>query len=443
MSTKSYNTLRNDFPHFSYRGFEIVSGRDSDAVQYSFGIEGLQDFSSTYRFPRGRSGASLEELTPFVARLGLIEALSYWKLTCSPNFHLHALGIAHEELPFWQHLFYNGLSEFRYRNNITTCEDDFVQFHGSSETPSDLTTLPELTGNLIPIGGGKDSIVTLEALSNLKEENTVFLLNPRPACTRSAEIAGYHKAQILEVSRSLDPQLLKLNSEGFLNGHTPFSALLAFTTLVGAALNGNRYIVLSNEGSASEGNIAGEEVNHQYSKSIDFESRFRAYVRSFLSHDLEYFSFLRPLHEVQIARFFAMHEQYFPIFRSCNVGCYEDRWCERCPKCLFTALILAPFTSLDSIFEHNPLENLDLQDLLLDLCLPDRVKPFECVGTREESTACAQQLLSHNNPPKLLAELRERLSSHIQLERLLSDWNSEHFLPPSFEHILQERITNI
>ena len=443
MSKRSYDTLRNDFPHFSYRGFEIVSDRDYDTIRYTFRIEGLQDFISTYRFPRRSSVLLLEELTPFVVRLGLIEALSYWKLTCSPNFDLDGLGISHEELPFWQHLFYNGLSEFRYVNGIISSEADFVQFHGTSKRSIEVLALPESSGNLIPIGGGKDSIVTLEALSSLKEDNTLFLLNPRPACTRSAEIAGYHKAQILEVSRSLDSRLLKLNAEGFLNGHTPFSALLAFTTLVGAALNGNRYIVLSNERSASEGNISGHEVNHQYSKSIDFEGRFRAYVRSFLSPDLEYFSFLRPLHEVQIARFFAMHEEYLPIFRSCNVGCYEDRWCERCPKCLFTALILAPFASLDSVFEHNPLENLDLQDLLLDLCLPDRVKPFECVGTREESTSCAQQLLNDNNPPRLLAALRERLPSHVELGRLLSDWNAEHFLPPSFEHLLRERIVNI
>lgn len=85
----------------------------------------------------------------------------------------------------------------------------------------------ELIGNLIPVGGGKDSNVTMEILKPLENENTAFIVNPRGATIDSVNAAGMQDSKIT-VQRILDERMLKLNQKGFLNGHTPFSALLAF-----------------------------------------------------------------------------------------------------------------------------------------------------------------------------------------------------------------------
>ena len=65
--------------------------------------------------------------------------------------------------------------------------------------------------------------------------------------------------------------MLQLNSEGYINGHTPFSAIVAFSSVLTAALNGQKYITLSNENSANESTVKDSKVNHQYSKSYEFE----------------------------------------------------------------------------------------------------------------------------------------------------------------------------
>ncbi|MCI5065173.1 hypothetical protein MRY87_05580, partial [bacterium] len=354
MSTEKFHTLRHQHPMFSFVGMEVrwPSSPDRDhrtllAVQFDYEIEALDSFSSTFSFPLPREPLSLEErqhTEELLFRLGMIEALSYWKLTCSPYFVVPAGALTTAEVPFWEALFYEGLSEFRYRNEIPAGpslkeNDPFISFIGEI-TPGERTPTPRFgaSGAIIPIGGGKDSIVTLEVLQQQRAENTLFFLNPRPACLRTAAVAGYTEEECLLVRRDLDEKIKHYNAKGFLNGHTPFSALLGFTTVVSAFIHQKQEIVLSNEGSASEGNVLGADVNHQYSKSFHFEEIFSDYVRQFLAPDITYFSLLRPLNEVQIGAAFAKCDQYFTIFRSCNVGCYTDSWCCTCPKCLFTAL---------------------------------------------------------------------------------------------------------
>ena len=83
---------------------------------------------------------------------------------------------------------------------------------------------------------------------------------------------------------------------------------------------------MSNEHSASTPNLVrgALEINHQYSKSFEFEAALQKYIHTYISPDLEYFSLLRPLTEVAIAKRFAQHEQYHAIFRSCNTAFRQD-----------------------------------------------------------------------------------------------------------------------
>ncbi|MCB0328051.1 MAG: hypothetical protein KDD70_00265 [Bdellovibrionales bacterium] len=443
MNSSTYQNLRMQFPVFRYEGFTLELENQNLVIHYNFSIEGLTSFISTFVFPEGRFEQT--SIVPLLSRLGMIEALSYWKATCSPRFEIQVPDISSDEFDFWQHLYWEGLSEFRYRNVIKSSKEAFVNFSSSGTTQQLPCYQRTTTGNLVPIGGGKDSIVTLELLKPFRESNHLFYLNPRPACIRSGELGGYTPDQTTTVTRTLDKELFRLNKEGFLNGHTPYSALLAFTSLVTAALLEKEYIVLSNEGSASEGNVAGESVNHQYSKSLEFENSFRDYVRQFLTGNINYFSLLRPLHEAQIGKLFAQHPKYFSAFRSCNVGCYHDNWCSECSKCLFTALLLAPHitsTELATIFLSNPLDNTSLTEVLLDLCLPDRVKPFECVGTREESIASARFLLSRDTPFPLLTAVADKLPAGKSLHELLNDWSKEHNLPPECESLVWSATQN-
>jgi len=259
------------------------------------------------------------------------------------------------------------------------------------------------------------------------------------------------------VQRTIDPKLLELNRAGYLNGHTPFSAYLAFLTTLCAALFDSKYIAVSNERSSNEGNVEylGKAINHQYSKSFDFEKKFRAYSKKYLAEDIEYFSFLRPLYEIQIARLFSNYPKYFAIFLSCNEAHKTDSgtqkpkraWCCKCSKCLFVFATLYPFIEekqLIKIFGANLFEDKTLIPLMEELVGERNFKPFECVGTTKESLVALYLALQKHkeDPPVLLKYFRDNiLPKHKNLpkqsESILNSWNDKHSIPPNLHAIPQ------
>ena len=287
------------------------------------------------------------------------------------------------------------------------------------------------------MGGGKDSAVTLDVLKSEGMAIRPFIINPLPSAFGTIEAAGIEADTIITVNRTIDPRLLLLNDEGYLNGHTPFSAMLAFVTLLAARLGNMRHIALSNE--------SGTKINHQYSKSWEFEKDFRDYVHAHISEDFNYFSFLRPLNELQIARLFARRPKFYGSFNSCNVGGRTDTWCTQCPKCLFTWIILSPFINqqkLISIFGHHLLDDESLKPTFDELTGLAAEKPFECVGTTEEVNAALQRVvksMAGMHLPALLRYYKQVMTPvERQTEHLLDEFNGQHFLNPTFEKLLRK-----
>ena len=138
------------------------------------------------------------------------------------------------------------LGEFRYINKISVLQDDFVQIITSGTEFQVKENENQLNDLMIPIGGGKDSNVTLELLKNSRYKRFGFRINLEDVSAKCAEIAGLKNDEIIEVKRKIDQNLIKLNKEGFLNGHTPFSALVAFITYFLATVLNKKYIVFSN-----------------------------------------------------------------------------------------------------------------------------------------------------------------------------------------------------
>jgi hypothetical protein len=255
----------------------------------------------------------------------------------------------------------------------------------------------------VPIGGGKDSIVTVECLRGGGEPPVLFSLGdaePIAACIAAARLP------FIRVYRRLDPSLLELNQAGVLNGHIPITGILSAIALASAVMSGCNAVAMSNEHSASAANLAldGVEINHQYSKSFEFEQDFARYVESFISPSISYFSLLRPLSEIEIARRFAKFPEYFDIFRSCNTAFRQAReergrhWCCNCPKCRFVFLALSPFVAkadLIEIFGGNLLDDGTQGDGFAELCGLRANKPFECVGEISESAGVMCYLADH------------------------------------------------
>jgi hypothetical protein len=241
--------------------------------------------------------------------------------------------------------------------------------------------------------------------------------------------------------------MLRLNKEGFLNGHTPFSALVAFSSVLTAYVNGIENVALSNENSANEATIAGTDINHQYSKSFEFESDFIKYEREFIDSGVSYFSLLRPLSEIAIAKIFSRYEAYHSVFRSCNLGSKENRWCGVCAKCLFVYIILAPFLpteKLVEIFGKDLFTDESLIPIMHELTGQAPEKPFECVGSRDEACAALlevkKQYSSRGEPlPPLIAAFAERYSGeNYDLEQMCAEIGAENNVPIEFLTALKE-----
>lgn len=447
-----YISLRNTYPVFEYTSYDVVETKDSIEITYNFCIPGLTKFHPKWSFKKERKLDEKEEklLDVAIFNLGMVEVVSYLKAVCSKTLVVKAGRLNSKQIRWFKKLYINGLGEFFYRNNITEAMniDTFLEIEAKDNIEDAITLDKEYKGNIIPVGGGKDSNLTLEVLKNM--DNVCFIVNPRGASYESAKVAGYMDLQIYAPKRTLDKKLLELNAQGFLNGHTPFSAILAFSSYIAGILLGRKYIVLSNEASANEANVEGTNINHQYSKSIEFENDFREYVKEFLSpNGPEYFSLLRPLTEWQIVKNFIKEPKYFEVFKSCNVGSKQDIWCENCPKCLYVYIMLKAFLddeTLSKIFKENMLEKESLQDIFNGLVYPNLDKPFECVGTKDEINLSLAMIIKKCKEqniqiPKLLKGYEMNLENlEEKIKEYSKKWNSENNLPEEFETKLKEYI---
>ncbi len=440
--------LRNTHPVFTYDKYEIVNQTERLLVTFYFSLGDSVTFTPRWEFVKKHTEVNYEQeeiVNKLVFNLGMVELISYWKCACSPTLRIKAGFIDEEQIRWWKKQYYLGLGEFFYTNQIDTSLEDFMKVEVLAEASPDTgfkTGYPK-QGCLVPVGGGKDSVVTLELLNDRRQDNLCFMINRREKSIECARLAGYSEEEVIIADRSLDARLLELNKEGYLNGHTPFSAIIAFSSVLTAYLTDKEYVTLSNEASANESTVEGTEVNHQYSKSYKFELDFINYEKQYIGSGVNYFSLLRPFSEFQIARFFAGNEKYHKVFRSCNVGSKTDRWCGHCPKCLFVYMILAPFLEVErmvEIFGDNMLNNESLIPIFDKLIGVEPEKPFECVGTCDEvNTAICmviRQLEAENKKLPILYQYYKTLLLYTLYSEAenpyLRYYNEENSVPEPF-----------
>ena len=393
-NSNKYIELREQFKEFHYNNYLITQDEDGIYLEFNFEIPGLTEFKPKIKILKKSfdfKDINSDYVKNMVFHIGLIELISYWKTTCSPTIVIKCGYLNEEQIKWWKKLYYYGLGELFFTNNIKNNIENFVTIEcvGIDKGYEYEKITDESSGYIVPIGGGKDSVVTLETLKVDVNKDFCLIVNPKSATLKCAEVAGFEYNNIIEIYRTIDRNLIDLNSKGFINGHTPFSAMLAFLSYFVAYMLSKKYVALSNESSANESNVIGEKINHQYSKSFEFECDFEEYANKYLKAPVKYFSFLRPLNELQIAKIFSRHEKYHKVFKSCNVGSKEKewKWCCNCAKCLFAYIILSPYLYKDklvNIFNEDLFERVDLLNTFIELTGNGEVKPFDCVGTFEE-----------------------------------------------------------
>ena len=347
---------------------------------------------------------------------------------------------------FWTEVYNSGLGELYYRNGLDPAGT--ARFQGSGD---DAVVAGETAEGpaIVLAGGGKDSVVAYEIVRASGREAVPMTMIP---AGRDWRLAPDLEARGLRVFRRLDPRVLELNAAGAYNGHVPFSAILAFLSQLVAVVGGFGNVVAANERSASAGNVVvdGVEVNHQWSKSRRFEGMFQDWQRRHLERVPVYFSLLRPLSELRIARAFAGYPQWFGAVTSCNTnfrlkGGVGRRWCGECSKCVFAAILLTPWldgAALAEIFGVHPLADPANLVWVRELLGMGEHKPWDCVGTPEEVTA-ALWLAARRHPDADLPVLRwfqeeiaPTLADPEELVRRELAVSPDHRIPPVWHDAL-------
>ncbi|MBW3550958.1 MAG: endonuclease domain-containing protein [Proteobacteria bacterium] len=394
--------------------------------------------------------------------LHLIAGVSYYKAAVPEQIRIESYEIDADTAGLLQTIYENGLGEFSYRNGLNL--HGKIRFPVQARVRSPQPSPASASGDqgegapalglrehaLVAIGGGKDSLVSIEALRALGVGQTVSWIGGSQLIQACAERTGL---PTLNVGRALAPQLFDYNREGAWNGHIPVTAVNSAILVLAALLHGVDQVVFSNERSASYGSVILDqegretgEVNHQWSKGWAFESAFGDHVQRRVAADLRYYSLLRPLSELAVARQFTRSDRYDAHFSSCNRNFHilgerpTNRWCGVCPKCHFVFLALAPFMSkprLVGIFGRNLLDDPAQAagyDALLEF---QDHKPFECVGEGREARAALAALT--NRPEwredalveRFAREIRPQLGdADLRIEPLLV-LDDEHRIPPA------------
>ena len=289
----------------------------------------------------------------------------------------------------------NGLAELAFENNVSI---DYLKLTGNGSHKSK-HRISEITNNnqsLVAIGGGKDSLVTIEELRQQNKDITLFMVGNSAFIK---EVAAFTEIPLIQVKRKIDPKLIEYNKTGAgFNGHVPITAINSCVAVLTALLFDFNEIVFSNERSADSANTINSEgklVNHQYSKSLEFEKDLSNIINHEITTNLKYYSQQRCFSELAILEKFSHYPQYFPVFSSCNRNFHIDgshnknsKWCCHCPKCRFVFLGLAPFIDKDqllNIFKNNLLDDMTQLEGFEELLGIKGFKPFECVGEIEES----------------------------------------------------------
>jgi hypothetical protein len=332
----------------------------------------------------------------FLEDLHLIIGVSYWKLYCPHEIDPGTIRLSPAQAEFWHTLYTIGMGEFHYRNNLDF--RDIVSFPAEEDHSVEYFELSTRDRALVGIGGGKDSIVSGELVRAEGYPFEGFVMEGSLQTSSVDPVAERMGIALMKVTRTMDPHLSTLTD--VYRGHVPISAIYAFVGIFVGALYDYRYVIVSNEASSNEGNVSylGKTVNHQWSKSVEFERMFREYTERYLVRGITYFSLLRPLSELRIVELFATEDRfkrYFDTFSSCNrnfrVNSDGSRspmtWCGECAKCAFAFAMLAAFLPRETvvgIFKKDLFADDGLQHVYAELLGIRDFKPFDCVGTPDE-----------------------------------------------------------
>jgi hypothetical protein len=424
---------------YIFKGYVFDCSKKTLELKYAYSDDLV--FKETYFFDFDFVDYDQKQLDRAFQHLLYIAGVSYFKAYLPKNIQVESGTLTSYEASYYSKTYQKGLGEFFYVNKL----DPRTEITFKSNTDHQQSISGGLhDGMLVGIGGGKDSLVVVEAL---KSQNIDFMTWSIGHLNQLKPLIEKLGTKHATVTRVIDPKIRQLNEEGVYNGHIPWSAVMAATGTVVAILTGRRDVVVGNEQSANEPtlNYQGTDINHQYSKTQEFEKDYQKLLKENFDDSIRYYSFLRPLSELFIGEIFAKigFQKYKDVFVSCNLAYTlypgHTTWCGECPKCAFIFMILTPFIDrqeLESVWQgKNLLLDPELKETYRQLLGISGDKPMECVGEIKEARTAMQ--LCFKKYPELQQEYSFNIPEDYDYKYL---FNSE--MPDDIQKIFNNFIAN-
>lgn len=404
---------------FLFKNYYILKDNKTLIFNYEYEVVNGENlcFKETIELPKKVSFDKFpaEMIDNIFSGLHLMLGVSYYKIFC-PKKVILSKNISKNEAEFWNKVYREGLGEFYYRNDISPLNSPKFPYIKKDDKSY---RLKRKRRALVGIGGGKDSMVAVEIMRDAGIDVSGFAI---PQSPRTKEIIDDSISALnissMQIKRKIDSKVIN-NYPGSYNGHVPISGIFAFLGILCAVLYDYEYFVVGNEQSSNFGNTEkdGVTINHQWSKSSEFESLMQWYTRNLITPDVLYFSILRPFDELRIVEIFTKYKRYFKHFTSCNRNFRQDQkqkelWCGECPKCLFIFLLFSAFLNkkeMISIFGSNFFDNKMLLPLFKDILGIGEMKPFDCVGTFDESQVAFQLAKKEFSESYIISELSKKI----------------------------------
>lgn len=440
---------------FTYQAFRVQNDRRTVLFDYKIARgEATYELTEILKFPVKLSDSGSQQACLKALHLAL--GISYYKIFLSSET-LHPYQMNEAEAAFWNDVWRNGLGEFLYVNKLSP--DVLAKFApqaGIAFEPGSDKLKPTV---LLGLGGGKDSAVAGELLKSLGNETQGFVMATGEQLGQTQAVADAMNIPLNVVTRVLDKRLLDLQElPDAYKGHIPISLIFGLVGTALAAAKNSSYVVVANEASASIPRIVGEHgaVNHQWSKSFYFEQLLQNYIHSNISSEITYFSAIRQLTSVAVAKLFVRLPQYFEVFTSDNYVFRIDpksrpnaRWSLGSPKSLSSFMLLAPWLSepeMLRIFEQNFLDEPSLETLFLELVGVKGEPPLDCVGTTDElvlslNLAAEQGKFSNSYLMKLAkdSDIITKKDWQTELKSMLR-LHSEQAMPPALIEAITKKL---
>ncbi|MCF6264665.1 MAG: aspartate kinase [Xanthomonadales bacterium] len=449
----NYDPRNAETFHFSSCEFDPVTG----VATLGYRFDDHAEFFETISFNAEGNALQFEHTDAHQAFMNalhilhLIAGVSYYKAGIPTRLVVDTLATDKILEEFLVHLYQHGLAEFAHRNAVDLRPRLNFEFTGCKRLQ--VQVLAESNqSDLLAMGGGKDSLVAAELLKSMDRCFTTVAVGSSELIETTAKLTG---ARFIRIGRTLAPKLQQLNANGALNGHVPVTAINAAILVCQGLLGGYENVIFANESSASSPNLQGddgEDINHQYSKGLDYEQRFQSLLQARVATRPNCFSLLRPWRELAIVEEFSRYPQYFSAFSSCNRNFHLQgsriggRWCGDCPKCRFASLMLSlwlPRKQVNEIIGRDMLADSGQVQGFAQLCGFEGHKPFECVGEVEESCIAVLELGRrqeyHDSPvvSALMDYVRPIADSLPTLDEMLKLADS-HLMPANFSKLIKD-----